>query len=530
MQAHTQPLFITDFLMVREVFALADARGFVSFGEVIWHRREVLALLIPVVVLLSINFKFHLAKPWPRPTRIITGIAGLLAFIIFFWSMSFANLPFYTNITQLYRHNGLLVSLIHSFYISRINPPSQRFDITALREFLNPHLSLASPSAEVILPDILVIMNESFLDLGGNNSQLSTRDLLSRYHWFGERGLRGTMTSPVFGGNTSNAEFELLTGHRNDFLPPTLQAYVYFVRGQTFAVPWSLAQHGYRSVAYHPFHPDFWNRDVIYPRFGFDDFIAGTAPFGEEFVERSVSFLPILENERGGRYTTDVVAVRRVVNDLAIAVENEAEPQFKFLVTIQNHGPYDNPNLFTDEEREAVAAPLLAPFDFTDREELILSNFLLNLAGANRSLDLLHNYLTSPQARPTIVVFFSDHQPWLIDNQEVFTTLGMDAGDGQPPPNSQVSFFIWANYFDVNAASQPLLENLPTDHYWHIYDLMPLTYQLLGWDLPDYWQLSRHPQLRSQDMVLNLPWQSAQYNLLFENASQFNYRTGNLLP
>lgn len=522
MQARAQPVFLADLLFVKEVLAL-DYRTYGSPLQINWPWRELIIFLLSFVTLLVLNIKFHLARLWQPLIRLIIGSASAILLVVFICLTQFIELPFYTNITQLYRHNGLPMSIIYSYYLSKIKQPSQRYSAADLQLLSAEIEPLASPSAQFIFPDVIVIMSESFFDLGSHNSKLNTSKLLPYFYRFSKEGFSGDVTSPVFGGSTSVSEFEFLTGHRANFLPTTLQPYVYFIKNKTFALPWLLANHGYQARAYHPFYSDYWNRDVVYPYLGFTEFIADTSPYEEKLLADSFKYLPVTAAERDTHFTSDVVAVRKIVADLISEQEYSAPPQFKFLITLQNHGPHNSPGLFSDELRAEVL-PLLEPFDFTEDEEFFLSNYLLNLAGADQSLRLLYQYLNSPSARPTLVVFFGDHQPGLVNNQEIFARLGLLGADDQPLSIYETQFFVWSNYFNADTVAKSLQTSLPEE--LHLYDLAPAIYQFLGWSLPDYWQLSRTPALRSYDS--SLPWQSAQYNLLFEQGSQFD-QVGNFL-
>ncbi|MET1026411.1 MAG: sulfatase-like hydrolase/transferase, partial [Dongiaceae bacterium] len=79
--------------------------------------------------------------------------------------------------------------------------------------------------------------------------------------------------SPAFGGQTANAEFEILCGF------PLNEVSVKFEYGLTNNVPCLprlLDDAGYRTVASHPNLPAFWNRQVAFKLLGFETFWAGT--------------------------------------------------------------------------------------------------------------------------------------------------------------------------------------------------------------------------------------------------------------
>jgi hypothetical protein len=78
-----------------------------------------------------------------------------------------------------------------------------------------------------------------------------------------------TAMSPVFGGYTANAEFEILCGF------PVVEDNVKFERqllNDVPCLPHLLAAQGYRSVVSHPNVPVFWNRVNAYRRMGFQTY------------------------------------------------------------------------------------------------------------------------------------------------------------------------------------------------------------------------------------------------------------------
>ncbi len=115
-----------------------------------------------------------------------------------------------------------------------------------------------------------VVLEESFWDpapltaAGVKQSPLDPRFLAL---W--DQAGRSTAMSPAFGGQTANAEFEVLCGF------PLAQGAVRFEQAMNDAVPCLprlLAQAGYRTVASHPNEPGFWNRQASYDRLGFETF------------------------------------------------------------------------------------------------------------------------------------------------------------------------------------------------------------------------------------------------------------------
>jgi hypothetical protein len=130
--------------------------------------------------------------------------------------------------------------------------------------------------------------------------------------------------APGYGGGTVNASFELLTG-----LPSAgvldgviYQEYESLLKQDLDSYVQSLRDAGYATVAMHNHRAEFWNRHLIKPRMGFDQFLArDKMPAG---------------GSHGG-WSRDYVLYRTALDWLSNADE---EYRFLFLVGVFPHGGY----------------------------------------------------------------------------------------------------------------------------------------------------------------------------------------------
>lgn len=117
--------------------------------------------------------------------------------------------------------------------------------------------------------NIHILVLESFLDPDRfKNLQFSTPTAPPQFKAM--RGKMHTAESPVFGGGTAQAEFELLCG------VPALKLYssVEFNMldgSRTPCLPAMLNQIGYKTVATQSYKPDFFNSEKAYSSLGFDE-------------------------------------------------------------------------------------------------------------------------------------------------------------------------------------------------------------------------------------------------------------------
>lgn len=102
------------------------------------------------------------------------------------------------------------------------------------------------------LPNIIVVMNESFSDLNVLGDFTTNEDYMPYLHSL-QNGAVNTVTGylnvSVCGGNTANTEFEFLTGNSMAFLPQGSIPYQQYITKELPALPAYLASLGYETVA-----------------------------------------------------------------------------------------------------------------------------------------------------------------------------------------------------------------------------------------------------------------------------------------
>ncbi|WP_162916536.1 LTA synthase family protein [Dongia deserti] len=127
--------------------------------------------------------------------------------------------------------------------------------------------------------------------------------------------------SPAFGGQTANAEFEVLCG-----LPVSQIAvkFEFSLLNDVPCLPRILSELGYRTVASHPNVAGFWNRYVAYGHLGFETFWA------QDEMDMS---------DRNGPFLADRSLHRQISEKLQAT--GDGRPVFNYIVTIDGHWMYD---------------------------------------------------------------------------------------------------------------------------------------------------------------------------------------------
>ncbi|MDK2941077.1 MAG: hypothetical protein PWP56_590 [Acetobacterium sp.] len=366
------------------------------------------------------------------------------------------------NQTINYDHNGFLIAFMNNMKYIMIDKPEDynAETIEALLSEFDFQANTLVDSNALQTPNIIFIMSESFFDPTQLPNVSFSADPLPTVNQIRQEGVSGNLLVSEFGGGTANTEFEVLTGHKTSFLPSGSMAYQQYIKEETAALPAYLKNDGYTTMAVHSYEKWFWNRNDVYPLIGFDSFDAD---------------IDFPDSEYRGNYISDQVAVEKVVTNFENHRAQSSDPAFCFLVTMQNHGSYDNKNF------PAFDVTVDAP-DLSSQNQLLLQNYVQGVYDADAALGQLIDYFKSNQ-EPTIIVMFGDHLPTLGEDYEIYRQLGF-ASEGQLTDADYnnlytTPFVIWNNYdlspsnwgtLDANLLGAAVLEdaqmNLPL--YWKI--------------------------------------------------------------
>lgn len=366
------------------------------------------------------------------------------------------------NQTINYDHNGFLMAFMNNIKYILIDKPDN-YNPEAIQAILSEfdfHTSALVDSSTVDNPNLIFIMSESFFDPTQLPNVSFSGDPLPTVNRIRQEGISGNLLVSEFGGGTANTEFEVLTGHKTSFLPSGSMAYQQYIKEETAALPAYLKNEGYTTMAVHSYQKWFWNRNDVYPLIGFDSFDAD--------VDFPVS-------EFRGNFISDQVASEKVINNYETHRAQSSDPIFCFLVTMQNHGSYDNKNFpYFDI---TIDAPDLSP-----QNQLILQNYVQGVYDSDAALNQLISYFSANQ-EPTIIVMFGDHLPTLGEDYEIYRQLGF-ASEGRLTDEDYgklytTPFVVWNNYalnpqdwgtLDANLLGAAVIEEaqLELPLYWKI--------------------------------------------------------------
>lgn len=161
-------------------------------------------------------------------------------------------------------------------------------------------------------------------------------------------------TSPVYGGGTANVEFEMLTGlpSNSRVLSGIIyQEYASQFKSNSDTIASVLKAKGFITYAAHNYLKEFWHRDIVYKKFGFEKF--------DGLYEMSNISLPdkIAATKKKWQWQPDdYLLYKSAIDQLKKA---DRKNIFMNLITMSTHGPYPHENdsgeyVYTYELKQAI--------------------------------------------------------------------------------------------------------------------------------------------------------------------------------
>ncbi len=407
--------------------------------------------LLTVILIFKLPVKFS-RKRVKNTVMMSSAAALILAGFISISTIDCDAIDF--NMFDLYVSNsrfGVPLNLYHDFQQMSIDKP-EGYSASNVEAMIDEAAEAANTGSEAEdiagpekkLPNIIVVMDESFSDILPESGYVTDVDPMPFYNSLTENTISGEILVSTYGGGTCNTEFEFLTGMTTGLLPRGTFPYQQYVKRSTPSLVSHLKSLGYTATAYHPYWGYSWNRTMVYNYFGFDKFIsAGTTTDSDDKSVAQVfskieyeTFTDGIEPIYVRSYISDLCAFQRVERDFE--ERDKDKPWFSFLVTMQNHGAYN----YDNEKFPSTVHVLNSEEDCSDAEQ-----YLTLISESDKAYAQLIDYFANC-GEDTIILFFGDHQPELAvssndddDSDEEIT--------GLEQLQKYISLFkIWAN-FDI---------------------------------------------------------------------------------
>lgn len=339
------------------------------------------------------------------PIRILLfdgGVYGALAnpYQIHYWSA-----------TETYTARGFVYPFIHSIPSAFPQKPAGYTDEKALA-YLREYEKEDIPFEKKV--DIIGIQLEAYNDLRNLGVKNIDKSVYEAYDKILENSISGRLVTNIFAGGTVDTERCVMTGDYKleNFRAPT-GSYVRYMKSL-----------GYQVEGAHPCYNYFYNRININEHIGFDKYY---------YFEDRYTYLS------NGKISTDY----EFFPDLVKLYENRdpSMPYFNLSVTYQGHGPYsDETRVWGDDELWHGKCE-------DESQKIILENYLGSVKNTGQCLEYLLSAFEE-SARPIVIFFFGDHNPWLGDGNSVYEMLGVniDISDEEGFYNYySTEYVIWGN-------------------------------------------------------------------------------------
>lgn len=269
-------------------------------------------------------------------------------------------------------------------------------------------------------PNIIILMSESFWDATNLSGVKYSSDPIKNVR----EDVKSNLISPAFGGETSNVEFELLTGLSNYFFTINSYPYTQYINKSLPSLFSIFKENDYYTSAIHPYSPWFYNRDNVYRYFGVDKFI---------------NLENIGQTENAGPFVSDKSFTEKVINQ----INSNDKPQLIFALSIQNHAPF--------EANRFPTHPITFQSSLNNDDKNMLQSYIDGINLSDQSYKILKTELSKTK-KPTILVFFGDHLPSLGLDFDLYKKLGFDYKDETKIHSTPLS--LWSNFeTDLNLPS-----------------------------------------------------------------------------
>lgn len=320
-----------------------------------------------------------------------------------------------------YWRNGPYVTMIRSMQYMNVHAP-EGYSSEEVAGLAAKYPSDQAADAKD-RPNILVIVDEAFADLGVYRDLGATADYMPFLHSLEKSSTHGYVYASEYGKGTANSEFEVLTGNSTLLIPQTSIAFQLYIKQDMPSIVSCCADMGYQGLlAVHPFTRTNYNRAAVYPLLGFETYLSDV-DFGEN--------PDLLRN-----YISDEAVMDKLIEKYEEAKASSDAPVFLYTMTMQNHTGYakrfDN-----------------CPIEITlpDYPEKSAEMYLNLVRHTDRAVEKLITYFEQ-SSDPTLILFLGDHQPNMTT--EFFKMISDGTYKNWNAEEQMVKyavpFYLWSNY------------------------------------------------------------------------------------
>ncbi|MGB4657555.1 MAG: LTA synthase family protein [Mobilitalea sp.] len=259
-------------------------------------------------------------------------------------------------------------------------------------------------------PNIIIVQLESFFDPESIKALELSEDPIPNFRRLEKYYTSGYITVPVVGAGTANTEFEVITGMSLRYFGPGEYPYKTILTDNVCeSVAYNLKGIGYATHAIHNNVADFYGRDAVFAKLGFDTFTS-------EEMMNITEYTPL-------GWAKDEVLTSTVMDCL----KSTEGQDFIYTITVQSHGGYQNEQPHEDMKISVNGT-------VNEEESNPVEYYVNQLNEVDEFIGALVEELSNYE-EDTILVLFGDHQP----------SLDLQAKDLTNGSIYQTEYVIWDN-------------------------------------------------------------------------------------
>jgi glucan phosphoethanolaminetransferase (alkaline phosphatase superfamily) len=317
------------------------------------------------------------------------------------------------------RQNGLLVEWAMSGIDAAFRRPKgyNRSEGERIARAYPPDSASDENSTNKPPINLILFIIESFMDPMDLGVRY-TSDPIPFFRSLSRKYSSGRATVPVFGGNSTNTEFELLTGLSMYFLPDSSCPYRQFLIQDIPSLPRILHQNGYQTTAIPADPPYLFNRKAAFGHLGFDHWI---------FPEAN----PETQRSPDNEFASDDATV-----DAVISASKSKSPYFIMAFTSGTHFPWD----YSDYDNSKLDIAGRKPKDGRSK----LKTYINALRVADNALKKLIAHFSETDQRTSILIL-GDHLPALGNVYDSIGFFGKDE-EADIQKRYKTPMVLWSNF------------------------------------------------------------------------------------
>lgn len=408
------PFTVVDFTLIGSAFTI--------MGKYLSLSQQILLYISVIIVLSLFVFVFIVAPKHKEKIKLRRNLVMVILCVVGFYFLTKSALAsgmlsrYFGNIALAYKQYGVPYCFTVTFVDRGINMPPDYSNYAVQKAATKKLKDAKAPLAikegtKTRTPNIIYVQLESFFDPDLVKGISLSEDPIPNFRKLKEEYTSGYLSVPVVGAGTCNTEFEVITGMNMDFFGPGEYPYKSIMKETTCeSVAYDLKDLGYKAHAIHNNNGNFYGRNKVFSRLGFESFTS------IEYM-KNVTMNPI------GWAKDDVLT-----EEITKILDKTEEKDLIYTISVQGHGNY--PDTIVDENQTITVSGI-----DNEGEKHAFEYYVNQIHEMDQFIADLVNQLSNYE-EDTVLVLYGDHLP----------SLGIDQKDLESKSIYKTEYIIWNNF------------------------------------------------------------------------------------